>query len=524
MTWLRFPRLITLVAGFLTGSTLPETAHAADPVVLVEPADLARRPDLIGREVIVDDRIRYFLESKRGQGFDELILKRTDVPCRLGVGSRFLRTPSEPNAVVRGTLKQVDGRLLLDVLTLELQPNDIARLDHEISRLRPGDFADLRKWALWAERRGLELSDAKLEAKGIALETDALWMEAGRPGADVVALADQAENRPVPVETREALYHRGLRQAAERATTAPVLDSLARRAQTIFPRAIEPKAATAQTLKPTDDPAALYRDADPLERVRLNRQLYADLIEKSLNLRLAADPTRGIDLVEEADRLLPDRPEVAARFRQRGLAEAERQVTAMRQSEVEELARTFRESGQPDRARKALEEWLADRRQNRLSATDAEGRVLLAANYEKLLGDRVTAGELLTEAERVDPASPAIADAFLRLGFRKGDAGWYDPTTPPPVGSAQPGPAPANFTESNDPENALQGLTRSQARSRMGGKPDRVVRAATQGITIEQWLYRTGRNDQYVIFRIDATTTEPRVTASYSIPQSANRP
>ena len=510
--------LCFLIAGMARSGPVA----VADEPVFVEPADLAKRPDLIGQEVIVDDRIRYFLESKRGQGYDELILKRTEIPCHLLAGSRFARPPSDPNAVVRGTLKAVDGRLIIEVFTLSLQPNDIDRLDHEIRRFRPDNFAELRKWAGWAERRGRELNDPKLEAKGVGLETDAFWIEAHRPGGDPIAVADRAADRPIPPEIREAVYHRGFRQAEAQATTPVALDDLARRFEKLFPRSIEPKSGPGEEIKPDDDPAVVYRAASDLERSRLNRQLYADLIEKSLNARLAANPTQGMSLVEEAARILPDRPAIAERFRRRGLAEAETKVVAMRQSEVEELARTFRESGQPDRARKALEEWLTDRREHRLSAIDAEGRVLLAASYEKILGDRATAGELLAEAERIDPALPAIADAYLRLGFRHGDAGWYDPT---PAASAQPdSPVEVSRTPgSPEPENVLRGLTQAQARSRMGGKPDHVVRSATQGITVEQWIYRTGGNDQYILFRIDPTTGEPRVTASYTVPQSARR-
>ena len=511
--------LVILIAGM--GQFTP--AALADEPVFVEPADLAKRPDLIGHEIMVDDRIRYFLESKRGQGYDELILKRTEIPCHLLAGSRFARPPGDPNAVVRGTLKSVDGRLVVEVSTLSLQPTDLVRLDHEVRLLRPENFVELRKWSGWAERRGRELNDTKLEAKGIELESDAFWIEAHLPNTDLITLADRATDRPIPPEIRESVYHRGFRLAEGQASTPEAIEALARRFETLFPHAIEPTSEPMEAMKPDDDPAVAYRTASEVDRVRLNRQLYADLIEKSLNARLAADPTRGLSLVDEAIRTLPDRPAVAERLRQRGLTEAANTVVVMRQSEVEELARTFRESGQPDRARKALEEWLGDRRQNRLSKIDAEGRVLLAANYEKLLGDRATAGELLAEADKIDPALPAIADAYLRLGFRHGDNGWYDPMVAKATQDSSPVEARI-APGSSDSENTLRGLTQGQARSRMGGKPDRIVRSATQGITVEQWIYRTGRNDQYILFRIDPTTGEPRVTASYTVPQSPQRP
>ncbi len=501
-----------LLGGFLE-------ANAADPApTVLEPSELARRPDLVGREIVVDDRIKYFLESKKGQGFDELILKRTDVPLRLPPRLRFARPPSEPNAVARGALKLVEGHLIFDVARLELLPNDSERLDRELGRLRPEDFASIRGRALWAERRGRELNDPKLEAKGVALEADALWVEANRPGADPIALADGSSDRPISKVLRDALYHRGFRALEAKASTANALDDLAKRIRAALPRSAEPGTAPGPKSAEDADPASTYRAAPDAERAAMDRRLYADLVEKSLVARLAEDPSKASALADEAAQTLPDRPSVGDKLRQRGLVEAERGVASMRQAEVEELAKTFREAGQDDRARRLFEEWLADRRKNRLSASDAEGRVLLAANYEKLLSDRATAGILLNEAATIEPESRAVADAFLRLGYRKGDSGWFDPTaskSSTPTAKV----APTRKSSTAEGGDSLQGLTQAQARSRMGGKPDRVVRSATQGNIIEQWIYRSGKTEQFILFRIEATTSEPRVTGSYSVDQ-----
>jgi len=282
-------RNLSLPAALMVCCSIAKFTFAADPAVVVEPSELARRPELVGREVIVDDRIRYFLESKKGQGFDELILKRTEVPFRLASRSRYARPPSEPNAVVRGVLKVVDGHLVGEVITLELLPGDSERLDREVARLRPDDFASKRTWAFWAERRGRELNDPKLGAKGVALEADALWSEASRPGADPIALADGAADRPIPRFLRDALYHRGFRAAEAKASTPDALDDLANRVRTALPRSGEPTTASAP--KVDDDPASTYRTATDPERAALDRRLLADVLEKSLNA-LARPPDR----------------------------------------------------------------------------------------------------------------------------------------------------------------------------------------------------------------------------------------
>jgi hypothetical protein len=189
----------------------------------------------------------------------------------------------------------------------------------------------------------------------------------------------------------------------------------------------------------------------------------------------------------------------------------------MRQSEVDELAAKFREQGDEDRAKRLIRAWLADRRKNRLSAIDAEGRISLAASFDKMLGDRATAADLLREAEAIDPMSKAVADAFLRMGYRKGDLGWYDPSSARSAPPATPDAGrPAERNAASEPGESLIGLTRSQVRNRLGGKPDAMVRSASQGRIVEQWIYKNGKGSQVVRFVHEPGTTEPRASAYYS--------
>ena len=484
----------------------------------VEPSELSRRPELVGREVVVDDRVRYFLETKRGQGYDELMLKRTDIRCKLSARLKFARSPSEPNVRVQGVLRVVEGFPVLEVSAIELLPNDLDRLEREIGKLRPDDFQGKRAWALWAERRGKELNDSKLEARGIVLEEQALWTEAARPDADNLGLAARSAGRPIPEAVRNALAHRGFRDRLEKAIDSAEDDALARQIEAALPGSADPKAPAIADVAVLDayarNPAAAYRDATAEVRAALDRRLLADTIQRSLERQVEAKPTDAAKFADVARERLPDRPELADRLRRRGLAEAESRVASMRQSEVEELARKFREQGEEDRARRLTLAWLADRRKNRLSASDAEGRILLAASFDKLLGDRATAADLLREALKIDPQSKAAVDAFLRMGFRKGDAGWYDPAsardTPSPPSESNPRPSPA------EPGESLRGLTRAQVRNRLGGKPDVVVRSASQGRSVEQWIYKNGKGLQVVRFVFEPGQSEPRASAYYS--------
>ena len=210
---------------------------------LIEPSELVKRPDLVGREITVDDRVRYFLQSKPKQGYDELMLRRTEVLFRLPSRLKQARSPSEPNARVRGILKVVDGRLVCDVESLEMLAGDGERLERELGRLRPDDIEGRRAWALWAERRGKELNEPKLEARGIEVEVETLWAEAERPGSDPLALAERTRRRPIPALARDALYHRGFRAALASAHRPDELDNLAQRIEAALPDSSRPESA-----------------------------------------------------------------------------------------------------------------------------------------------------------------------------------------------------------------------------------------------------------------------------------------
>ena len=65
--------------------------------------------------------------------------------------------------------------------------------------------------------------------------------------------------------------------------------------------------------------------------------------------------------------------------------------------------------------------------------------------------------------------------------------------------------------------NSLRGLTRAQVRSRLGGKPDRVVRIGhARGRCVEQWIYKNGKGSQVVNFVFEPGTPDPRAASNYA--------
>jgi hypothetical protein len=268
------------------------------------------------------------------------------------------------------------------------------------------------------------------------------------------------------------------------------------------------------------DPAAAYRAAPEPVRAALDHRLWADATQRLIERRMEAEPGRALELAREAGTSLVDRPEVVRRLLEQGLKEATRDLGALRLEDVKAMARAYGETlHQPGAGRDLLRRWLNDQRDHRLSATDAEGRVILADLYDSLIRERESAVALLRAAWQIDPQSKEVADAFRRREFRKVNDQWIE--------SSRPGPRPDNDPDAAPPNpatlphsNTLRGLTPAEVRARLGGKPDRIAWSATQGQLVEQWIYRGVNQDQYLTFLHASGDPLPKVVASYARPRS----
>ena len=75
---------------------------------VVEAPDLERRTDLIGREVTVDDRVKFYV-ARNGSEDDQLELKRTPVIFRVPKRLRPTAHSRMTAVVVRGVLENATG-------------------------------------------------------------------------------------------------------------------------------------------------------------------------------------------------------------------------------------------------------------------------------------------------------------------------------------------------------------------------------------------------------------------------------
>lgn len=519
--------------------------------VAVEPADLARRPDLVGREVVVNDRVSRF-QFHRETGFDQIYLKRAP-EVAMELPPRLRPRQSQPMAVVqvRGTLKRDGERFWVDVASYEPQPNDLDRLNRAVARLGAADAEARTGWARWAERRAVDFDDQPLLKRARELEAEALRIEADRPpsrdpAGHWLALADRARAAHLDEPEPSALAHRGFRAALAADTTADQRQALVGRIEAFFPEARSAPAEPVNLSKwdrgYAQSPADGYRDAPPAARAGLDHRLWADAEQQLIERRAGDDPKQLLALADEAGRLLPDRPGFAGSLLARGADDAAGNVATLRQSEVEVLAKLFRGSlRQPERAESLYRSWLDDQRDRRLSPRDAEGRLALADQYETLLNDKAAAIVLLRAAAAIDPDSREVADAYRRRGFRKINGEWVESdrdrdrervaVAPIADGSSAPDgetrsdphpttdagrPAPSAGRPTDD---TLRNATPEEVRVKMGGKPNRKVMVASQGQMIEQWIYLAPRETHYINFLRQAGS-RAHVISFHSLPRN----
>jgi hypothetical protein len=490
--------------------------------VAVDPAELARRGDLIGNEVAIDDHVAYYV-PRNGTDPDELQLKRTRITFLV---PRKLRPMAEKrliSVIVRGVLKREGGRLVCDVTGLKSVASDLDRLNEGIASLGAKDVETRRAWAAWAQRRAKDFKDEALSKRASALEAEAMRIQADMKVRTVdapeewLAMAREARRRQVSEPEPSALAHRALRAKLAAANDAALVQKLIQDIEAFFPKAATDVDAGRVNLARwegpyADDPLGTYRTASAQARRGLDRRLWADAIERLFERQTSGDVTAVLALAQRAETVVPEKKGLADRLIAQAVTQARQDLGSLRQAEVKALAGVLREKlQQPSEALGVLRDWL-DIQQRRLSDTDAEGRLLVANLYEELLQDRVTAVELLRKAWRIDPNSKVIAEAFRSRGFRKIQNEWVEGGQGESEKEAHPAPGKSS---------GLRGLTAEEVRLRLGAKPDRVNYMGSKGQLIEQWIYLDTQQVRYVNLLRTPGESKPRVVADYSLPRAS---
>ncbi|MFO0907673.1 MAG: hypothetical protein U0794_04810 [Isosphaeraceae bacterium] len=535
----------------------PPIRARADAPIAVEPTELSRRTDLVGREVEVDDRVSFF-QFHRDEGFDEISLKRSpDVVFWLPKPLRPATNPQPPAIRIRGILQRDGNRVRVEVTGFDLMPNDLDRLNAAVATLSKLDHRNRGAWIQWAERRAASFKDDALLKRAREIEAEGLRTEADRvppgtdPGRHWLSLADRARSRQISEPEPGALAHRGMRALLAEARSKRDLEGLVQEVRGRFPRSLTPnssdKPAELESWIPAydRDPAAAYRSAPVGVRTLLDRRLVADVLSRWFERRAADEPAQGIEIAREAASEVSDRPALVRSLFTRALENQAGKIGTLTRQQVARLGALYKEQlGQPEKAGELTRLWLDTKRRTELAAKDAGGRLRLAEDYEVDLGDRATAIQLLREAAEIDPSSKEVDLAFRSRGFRKSNGTWVESTNRSSrevsgkdrdtVEAASDAPTSSSESErihvaAQEPEvrrtrgggrpDSLLGASAEQVRSQFGLKPDRRSWSASQGQVTEQWVFSLTDRETYVTFATRPGERHSRVISVYSLPR-----
>lgn len=185
------------------------------------------------------------------------------------------------------------------------------------------------------------------------------------------------------------------------------------------------------------------------------------------------------------------------------------------------LAQAYRDRlKNPQSAVEIYRDWLKIQR-DKLSETDAEGPVSLAALYEELLEDRAAAKALLERAWKIDPGSKEVAEAFRTRGYRRVKDQWVEDAPTTANGRGNPSGADSPRSEASA-SGGLRGKTPDEVRQLMASKPEAKVISGTKGQIIEQWIFLVPNQTQVRFVNFLHTPGEllPRVVSDYFLPRN----
>jgi hypothetical protein len=499
---------------------LAAASDVAEEVVWVTEIDST--PSLVGKDVVLEGRFLGVFGATRDQirlknlnpDRVELRLDR-DTDRKFPSALRFIR--------VEGRLSESGGKLLLVVkMWSKITATDEDRYRDSARRIRDDDhqaWYELgRRTQRLAEFYGEDsLKALASEARIRGFHAEEVVLRPTQP-AELLALADRVAEVGLDAEEARRMRHKALRwkldslirgESAKPAQWSGLADSVAE----LLPGARTPLTVADSKIvqQYRNKPVDVY-DATPKARDACDRELWTDAMVRQMTAKAAEPEADLAGLASQANKFLPDRPEIGRQFLQQWAErEAARVTTPLPAAQVRKLAETFRvDLGDPKRGYEVLRQWL-DARRKKLSARDADGRVRLAKDYRAELKDDETAVALLLEAVQIEADLPEAATELGRLGFAKSPTGWVRSNDP---SAAAPANAGSRLPEKN--------MTFEQVRNIMGDpRPaDRARYAFRRNgkLTVtEQWIYR-GPPDLCVTFVI-MPDNDARVIAINTPPQ-----
>jgi hypothetical protein len=425
-------------------------------------------------------------------------MRKCPLPFRPVEGQTFQlpRNPGRVEAV--GKLGRRGSELVFFATELKEQPSDLqvyALRESALDARYPNRWYEL---AAWAEKQGTFYDDRDLLEKAHQARRQGLALERITAAGDAAALRELGHKagRLGLDQQRDALIHESLRVRWDELRTdrhsnlAPLL----REIQQSLAGATESLSEWPDDLaaRYAAEPLAVYNRAHDDERPLLDRLFFAEVQLAAIERGADPDGANGTAMARRIESVLPERSDLAERYRERETQYRLNRIEAATRSEVLDLARRLEAQGRADEARRALTTWLAAREAT-LREDGPGGLVVAAEDYAAVLGDKVTAARLLIEALKASPESEVIPEKLRQLGYVPLDGIWM---TKEDAAARPVDPVTQAMREGR----VTLGMSPEQVRKTLG-MPDRIARVASTAQIHETWVYgESGRSGVTVHF------------------------
>jgi hypothetical protein len=389
-----------------------------------------------------------------------------------------------------GRLERRGSDLIFLVTDLKEVPSDAEVYALKESALDAGDPADWYRLADWAQTRGTFYEDRFLLDKAAEDRRKALALErqaAANDPAALAALARKAAGFGLPEQEQE-LLHESLRVRWDVLRQDPKsdLNQFAEQVRSRLPGSEKPLPAWPMDLaaRYAAEPLAVYNRATAAERPALDRLFYAEVRLAAIVRTADPEGANGEAVAAKIEASLPERPDLAARYREREIDYRLKRIEAATRTEALDLARRLEERGRGDEAKRVLKTWVAAREATLRKEEGPAGLIRAAEDYETVLGDKPTAAKLLAEALKEIPNSEEIRHKLAQLGYVQVDGAWI---TKKEAESRPVDPITLAMREGR----VAVGMSPEQVRKTLGA-PDRVARAASVSKVHEVWVFGEG--------------------------------
>ncbi len=460
--------------------------------------------ELNGRTDLIGMKVRVYGKYKARITKWQLLLHQCDVRIQL-IGDT--RLPPAPRWLfVEGVLYKRNGFLVLETREVTRAPDPVTLFRQTAAELArqgadPAVWLRLARWAEDLARRYRVPELGKLAGEAVEAARRAEFAAVRRGDAASLRKLLQKYESDLTDEQRRIGWFRVLwwelnRLDQKGEIRADTWHQLTGQISRRLPNAGKPvRSVNRQVVESfrQGKPDELY-EKQPAVRAELERLLMRRALARYLQARRRElVPEQWLSLVEEADRLVPDEPQIAVRLFDDWIGYHRDRLDKLSRTDVLQLYELIKKRD-AERARDFLRAWLK-RREALLPADDLAGRLALARDYQDLLRDRDAAIPLLVDIVRHEPTHPEASRRLRELGYRLRRGVWYDPQGRPVTESQTPHPVPQRSTP-------RVGDTAEEVRVVMGGTPSKLARIGTATGVLEVWHYEGPKKSIVVLLRV----------------------